>query len=459
MLDPNKVKLAIAPIGWTNDDMPDLGAENTFEQCVSEMALAGFKGSEIGNKYPSDPDVLKKYLDIRGLQICNAWFSSYLTSKPYEETIEAFKAHCDKLHKLGAKVIGASEQGNSIQGDLTKSILDEKPYYTDEQWEIVTKGFNEMGAYAKSKGMYFTVHHHMGTGVQTVEEIDKLMDMTDPDLVYLLFDSGHLTFAGIDPVPVLKKYVNRVKHVHLKDVRLDVYNNEVVPKHMSFLDAVRAGVFTVPGDGDVDFKPIFDIQKMNAMLPTEKTYLKTSVFETWKSRFPWLLLLMVSATFTGSIITGFENKLATLTILTSFIPMLMDTGGNSGGQSSVTVIRALSLGEIQFKDYFKVVWKEIRVGIFCGLSLAAVNFVKIWLIDHLAFHNDDITILVDLAVCITLFIEIIFAKVIGCTLPILAKKCGFDPAVMSSPFITTIVDAVSLLVFFGVATTIIPQLH
>ena len=224
MLNPDKVKLAIAPIGWTNDDMPDLGAENTFEQCISEMALAGFKGSEIGNKYPKDPDVLKKYLDIRGLQICNAWFSSYLTSKPYEET-----------------------------------ILDEKPYYTDEQWEIVTKGFNEMGAYAKSKGMFFTVHHHMGTGVQTVEEIDKLMDMTDPDLVYLLFDSGHLTFAGIDPVPVLKKYINRVKHVHLKDVRMDVYNNQVVPNHMSFLDAVRAGVFTVPGDGDVDFKPIFDI--------------------------------------------------------------------------------------------------------------------------------------------------------------------------------------------------------
>lgn len=179
--------------------------------------------------------------------------------KPYEETIEAFKAHCDKLHKLGAKVIGASEQGNSIQGDLTKSILDEKPYYTDEEWAIVAKGFNEMGEYAKSKGMYFTVHHHMGTGVQTVEEIDKLMEITDPELVYLLFDSGHLTFAGIDPVPVLKKYVDRIKHVHLKDVRLDVYNNEVVPKHMSFLDAVRAGVFTVPGDGDVDFKPIFDI--------------------------------------------------------------------------------------------------------------------------------------------------------------------------------------------------------
>jgi magnesium transporter len=202
-----------------------------------------------------------------------------------------------------------------------------------------------------------------------------------------------------------------------------------------------------------------DIQKMNAILPTEKTYLKTSVFETWKSRFPWLLLLMVSATFTGSIITGFEDKLAALTILTAFIPMLMDTGGNSGGQASVCVIRALSLGEVQFKDYFKVVWKEIRVGFLCGLSLAIVNFAKIWLVDHLIFKNDEITILVDLAICLTLIVEIVFAKFIGCSLPILAKKIGFDPAVMSSPFITTIVDAVSLLVFFGISSAIIPQLR
>lgn len=202
-----------------------------------------------------------------------------------------------------------------------------------------------------------------------------------------------------------------------------------------------------------------DIQKMNAMLPTEKTYLKTSVFETWKSRFPWLLLLMVSATFTGSIISGFEDKLASLTILTMFIPMLMDTGGNSGGQASVTIIRAMSLGEVSFRDYFRVVWKEVRVGFVCGLSLAIVNFGKIWLIDHLLLHNDEITLLVDLAICLTLLVEIVFAKFIGCTLPMLAKKIGFDPAVMSSPFITTIVDAISLLVFFGISTAVIPQLR
>ena len=257
MLNKEKVNLAIAPIAWTNDDMPDLGAENTFEQCVSEMALAGFIGSEIGNKYPKDVETLKHKLDVRGMRICNAWFSSLLLSEGYEATIEAFIKHRDFLHALGAKVIGASEQGNSIQGkDL--SIFGAKPVYTDEQWALIAKGFNEMGRLAKEKGMYFTVHHHMGTGVQTEEEIDKLMELTDPDLVYLLFDTGHLSFSGEDVVGVLKKYVNRVKHVHLKSIRQSVIDEAKV-KGYSFLDCVRAGSFTVPGDGDFDFTPVFDI--------------------------------------------------------------------------------------------------------------------------------------------------------------------------------------------------------
>lgn len=257
MLNKEKVNLAIAPIAWTNDDMPDLGAENTFEQCVSEMALAGFTGSEIGNKYPKDVETLKHKLDVRGMRICNAWFSSLLLSEGYEATIEAFIKHRDFLHALGAKVIGASEQGNSIQGkDL--SIFGAKPEYTEEQWALIAKGFNEMGRLAKEKGMYFTVHHHMGTGVQTEEEIDKLMELTDPDLVYLLFDTGHLSFSGEDVVGVLKKYVNRVKHVHLKSIRQSVIDEAKV-KGYSFLDCVRAGSFTVPGDGDFDFTPVFDI--------------------------------------------------------------------------------------------------------------------------------------------------------------------------------------------------------
>lgn len=258
MLDPKKVKLAMAPIGWTNDDMPDLGSENSFEQCISEMALAGFTGSEIGNKYPSDPAVLKPYLDIRGLTICNAWFSSLLTSEPYEVTIKNFITHRDKLYALGAKAIGVSEQGNSIQGKLDVPILGSaKPVYTEEQWAVIVKGFNEMGKLAKEKGMTLTVHHHMGTGVQTAEEIDRLMDSTDPGLVFLLYDTGHLSFADEDALAVLKKYVKRVRHVHLKDIRYDVHK-EVKAKKMSFLDAVRAGVFTVPGDGDFDFIPVFE---------------------------------------------------------------------------------------------------------------------------------------------------------------------------------------------------------
>ncbi|MBR6568411.1 MAG: myo-inosose-2 dehydratase [Clostridia bacterium] len=257
MLNKEKVNLAIAPIAWTNDDMPDLGAENTFEQCVSEMALAGFTGSEIGNKYPKDVETLKHKLDVRGMRICNAWFSSLLLSEGYEDTIEAFIKHRDFLHALGAKVIGASEQGNSIQGKDV-SIFGEKPVYTEEQWELIAKGFNEMGRLAKEKGMYFTVHHHMGTGVQTAEEIDKLMEITDPDLVYLLFDTGHLSFSGEDVIGVLKKYVHRVKHVHLKSIRKDVIEDAKV-KGYSFLDSVRAGSFTVPGDGDFDFTPVFDV--------------------------------------------------------------------------------------------------------------------------------------------------------------------------------------------------------
>ena len=258
MLDPKKVKLAIAPIGWTNDDMPDLGGENTFEQCVSEMALAGFKGSEIGNKYPKDVDVLKHKLDVRGLTICNAWFSTLFLSEPYEVTIQNFIAHRNRLHALGAKVIGASEQGDSIQGKDVNIFGTSKPRWTDEQWALIARGYNELGALAEEVGMTLTMHHHMGTGVQTAEEIDRFMDIVDPEKVFLLFDSGHLTFAGIDPLPILKKYIGRIRHIHLKDVRLPI-RERAEREGWSFLTAVRGGVFTVPGDGDVDFAPLFDV--------------------------------------------------------------------------------------------------------------------------------------------------------------------------------------------------------
>ena len=188
-----------------------------------------------------------------------------------------------------------------------------------------------------------------------------------------------------------------------------------------------------------------DIEKMAAITPTEKPYLKSNVLELYKSRIPWLLLLMISATFTGKIIQHYEVALASYVVLTSFIPMLMDTGGNAGGQSSVTIIRGLSLNDIEYKDTLKVIWKEIRVAILVGLTLAVANFIKLLFIDK-------VTTSVALVVCLTLIITVMIAKIIGCSLPILAKKIGFDPAVMASPFITTIVDAISLIVYFQIAT-------
>ncbi|MCQ2553453.1 MAG: magnesium transporter [Clostridia bacterium] len=198
-----------------------------------------------------------------------------------------------------------------------------------------------------------------------------------------------------------------------------------------------------------------DIEKMAAITPSEHPYLRSSIFDIWKQRIPWLLLLMVSATFTGLIITSFEEQLAVQVALTAFIPMIMDTGGNSGSQASVTIIRGLSLGDIEVSDVLKVIWKEFRVSILCGVALSAFAFCKIMLVDHTLMHNPSITVLVALVVALTLAVTVVIAKLVGCTLPLLAKKLGFDPAVMASPFITTIVDALSLMVYMTLATIIL----
>ena len=198
-----------------------------------------------------------------------------------------------------------------------------------------------------------------------------------------------------------------------------------------------------------------DIEIMGGMTPSDKTYLRSTPFDLFTHRIPWLMLLMVSATFTGLIITRFESALAKLVVLTAFIPMLMDTGGNSGSQSSVTIIRALSLGELELSDLAQVVWKEIRTAVLCGLALALTCFAKVMLVDRLLFGNTDVTAAVAAVVCGTMALTVLVAKVVGCTLPMLAKKLGFDPAVMASPFITTIVDALSLLIYFGIASSIL----
>ena len=259
MFDKNKVKLGIAPIAWTNDDMPDLGKENTFEQCVSEMALAGFTGSEVGNKYPKDPEVLKKALELRGVEICNQWFSSFLITKPFEEVEKEFRAQLTFLKAMGAKVIGASEQSHSVQGQMDTPVFGHKYEMNDHEWDTFCTGMNKLGKIAKEEyGIALTFHHHMGTVVQSLAEVDRMMENTDPEYVSLLFDTGHFTYCGEDPLEVVKKYVHRIKHVHLKDIRPEVVE-QVKKENMSFLAGVRAGAFTIPGDGCINYDQIFKV--------------------------------------------------------------------------------------------------------------------------------------------------------------------------------------------------------
>jgi len=258
-MDAKKVQLGIAPIAWTNDDMPDLGAENTFEQCISEMALAGYKGCEVGNKYPKDPAILKEALDLRDMQICNRWFSSFILTKDFDEVEKDFRANCEYLKAVGAKRIGASEQSYSIQGQMNTPVFEKKYVMNDVEWKRFADGLSKLGRIARDDyGITLVYHHHMGTVVQTAEEIDKMMDLCDKDAVYLLFDSGHLAYCGEDYLAVLKKYATRIKHVHLKDIRPQIVK-KVKDEHLSFLQGVRLGAFTVPGDGCIDFAPIFEI--------------------------------------------------------------------------------------------------------------------------------------------------------------------------------------------------------
>lgn len=259
MFKKGKVKLGIAPIAWTNDDLPDLGGENTFEQCVSEMALAGFTGSEVGNKYPKDPEVLKKALELRGIEICNQWFSSFLLTKPFEEVEKSFRGQLEFLKAMGAKVIGASEQSHSVQGQQNTPVFGQKYVMDDKEWAILCSGLDRLGKIARKEyQIALTFHHHMGTVVQYPDEVERMMDNTDPEYVSLLFDTGHFAYCGADPLEMAKKHICRIKHVHLKDIRRDVVDN-VRAKNLSFLDGVRMGTFTVPGDGCIDFGPIFTV--------------------------------------------------------------------------------------------------------------------------------------------------------------------------------------------------------
>ena len=257
-MEKNKIKLGIAPIGWTNDDMPDLGSEISFDRCITEMSEAGYVGCEVGNKYPTNPSVLLEKLKLLNLQIANRWFSSFILTKPFNEVEKDFRVSCEFLKAVGAKIIGVSEQSYSVQGQLNTPIFGNKYVLNDEEWNILCVGMSKLGYIAKEYGITLTYHHHMGTVVQTEKEIDKFMNLCDSNSVYLLYDCGHLAYCKEDYIGVLTKYIDRIRHIHLKDVRIKEIDR-VEKEKLSFLQGVRNGTFTVPGDGDSDFDKIFEI--------------------------------------------------------------------------------------------------------------------------------------------------------------------------------------------------------
>lgn len=319
-------------------------------------------------------------------------------------------------------------------------------------------------------------------GIMTVEYVSLKKDLTvaeafrkirregiDKETVYTCYVTENRKLIGTVSVKELliaddDRIVSDIMETNV--ISIDAYEDkEIVAQTFSKYDVLAlpvvdkdgrlVGIVTVDDAMDVmEDEATEDIEKMAAMTPNDRPYLKTGVFSIWLKRIPWLLLLMVSATFTGSIISSFESALTAFPALVAFIPMLMDTGGNAGGQSSVTIIRGMAVGEIRMRDVLRVVWKEARVAVLCGLALTAAGFLKILLVDNALMHS-GVTYSEMAVVCITLAVTVFCAKLVGCTLPILAKRLGLDPAVMASPFITTIIDAVSLVVYFTVATHIL----
>ena len=339
--------------------------------------------------------------------------------------------------------------------EMRKSINDILKYPEDSAGSIMTMEFLSLkkamtvsdafkrirrigGEMETINMLYVTDSRRKLLGVLSVRDLlladeeDLIEDLMDPNVIF-----ATTTDDKEDVAQALSKYDFLAMPIVDKENRL-------------------VGIVTVDDAMDViEEETTEDFEKMAAMLPSDKPYLRTGVVDTWKARLPWLMILMLSATFTGIILNHYENALAACIVLNAYIPMLSGTGGNSGTQASVAVIRALSLDEVEFSDVLRVLWKEMRVALLCGVCLAAANFCKMLLIDRMLLGNDEVTVAVCAVVCLTVMFVVIFAKAVGCSLPLLAEKIGLDPAVMASPFITTIVDATSLLIYFTLASALL----
>jgi inosose dehydratase len=257
--DPQKVWFGVTPTLWWNDDFPLIDIGVTFQQCISEMALAGYQGCSVGHKYPTDPAILRTELELRGLRVSEPWVSTYFTIKEMEEsTIQTFHQQLDFIKSMGGTDIVLAEFGGAVN-PLPVAVFPNRPIFDDQQWDALSTGLNRLGEIANRAGMRVCYHHHMGTGVMTRADLDRLMASTDPNLVHLLLDTGHMAFAGDDPLSAAQAYGERIKHVHLKNVRAEIVGQARDEKY-SFQEAIEAGVFTVPGDpaGAIDFGPIFD---------------------------------------------------------------------------------------------------------------------------------------------------------------------------------------------------------
>ena len=438
----------------------------------------------------------KKLVEVKKvLQEMNEYdIASLLDELPREEIVKVFRLLSkDKATDVFVNLEDETQQGLIVS--LTKKEAKEiiEDMYTDDAADLFEEmpavmvssllsnvdsetrnDINRLLRYPEnSAGSLMAIEYiHLKKGLTIKQSIERIRKQKDDFVSFdwcFVTDEGRVLLGKVsvkdllinDPDTLIEDIMEECEHpirtlMDQEEVAqiFQDYNYSTLP--VVDLEDRLVGVITIDDIVDImEEEATEDMEKMAAIVPTEKPYDKISAFEIFKSRIPWLLLLMVSATFTGKIIQGFEAQLAGLTILTAFIPMLMDTGGNAGSQASVTIIRSLSLNQVDFRDIGKVIWKELRVSIMIGATLAIANFAKLMLIDNMLFHNTAVNVSVAAVICLTIFMIVIVAKFIGCTLPILTKKLGFDPTVMASPFITTIVDALGLLVYFQVASNLL----
>ena len=437
----------------------------------------------------------KKYPQLREMLACmeGADIAEVFTELDTEQCLVVFRLLPKEIASEAFVEMDADMQESLINSFTDKEItnLVEELYY-DDTADIIEempanvvqrilknalpdtrKAVNELLKYPEnSAGAIMTTEY---VGLRKNLTVDQAFDFIrsvalDKETVYSCYVTDNRKLIGVVSVKMMllsprDTAIEQIMDTNIISVRTNDDQEEIAAMFskynflaMPVVDSEDrlVGIITVDDAMDVlQEEAEEDFAKMAAMTPADRPYLKMPVLKIWASRIPWLLILMISATFTGIIITKFESALASVVALTAVIPMLMDTGGNSGSQASVTIIRGISLGEVEFKDIFKVIFKEFRVSILCGLSLAAAAFLKVMLVDRLLLHNEAVSLTVALVVCLTLAATVVLAKFIGCTMPLLAKKIGFDPAVMASPLITTIVDAVSLLVYFGFASWIL----